>query len=159
VNFGIHTNFVSFLFVVFIFFGPLCYVFLFIWLSNHNGHILEVFANFFFWCHILACFGKHMIKAFTLDKLSSKPKISQLTTYLRTIVITFKFVQSFLTYTTIFFLDPYSSNNGISFLPKFVLKFYLSQTNLLWYAFVVNQPPNFLSPKQNCHVFPLTSIS
>jgi hypothetical protein len=72
-----------------------------------------------------------MIKAFTLDKLSSKPKISQLTTYLRTIVITFKFVLSFLTYTTNYFFDPYSSNNGISFLPKFVLKFYLSQTNLL----------------------------
>jgi hypothetical protein len=46
---------------------------------------LRFLQTFFFGCPVLACFRKHAIKAFTLDKLSSKPKISQLTTYFRAI--------------------------------------------------------------------------
>jgi len=89
--------------------------FLQIYLSKFNRHIFQTFTNFVINCGILAHFGKKWPKQVPW-KLSSKPKVSNLTTDFKALVNVFKFGPSSFTYVMILFLKPYTSKNSIRFL-------------------------------------------
>ncbi len=87
-----------------------------IYLCKLYWHIFESFANFFIFCGILTSFRKNMLKTSPLKTLKSILKTSQLTIYIKALVIAFKFNLSSFKHVIIFFFKPCWSNKLVRFL-------------------------------------------
>ncbi len=111
----IHRSLIPFMFALAKSFWPSDVV-LQIYLCKLYWCIFESFANFFIFCGILTSFRKNIPKTSPLETFKSILKTSQLTTYIKELLIAFKFSLSSFKHVTIFFFKPCWSNKLIRFL-------------------------------------------